>query len=178
MNRPIPRTCPRTCAPRRARRISLVLGLLLALVGHGAQAAEAEDDVSPSLLAAAVLAEVNAFRSLHGLKPWQADPALGRLAQVHSGHLVGWRRLSHDGFMQRFDASGRNTCVENLARGFRDPSTMLQAWLASPAHARNLLDSQPTHVGLGDVRGYVTLLACTAAPANFALRGAEQVAQR
>ena len=74
--------------------------------------------------------------------------------------MAARRRIGHEGFDARFAQARRRLCVENLAAGFTRPEPLLAAWLASPSHRDNLLARQPRWVGLGQVAGYITLMAC------------------
>lgn len=42
---------------------------------------------------------------------------------------------------------------ENLAEGFEDYSTMMQAWMNSPSHRENVLKPEFTEVGIGQIEG-------------------------
>lgn len=115
--------------------------------------------VAPGL-AEQLLPVVNRYRISQGLLAWAPDAALAQIAAGHSLTMAQRRRIGHDGFDERFARSGRRACVENLAAGFDQPEPLLSAWLASASHRDNLLASRPRWVGLGQVAGYITLLAC------------------
>ena len=149
-----------------ARRTGATLALALALVLRlawcpalglalpQARAAEASD------LAAAVLAEVNLYRTSKGLSTLAADPRLQAIAQAHSQAMAQQGRLSHGGFQQRFDSSGARLCVENLAAGTLQPAQVVAAWRRSPEHHRNLLEPRVQAAGVAATGSVVSLLAC------------------
>lgn len=121
--------------------------------------AAAQADEAPDL-AAAVLAEVNRYRSSQGLATLVADPRLQAITQAHSEAMAQQGRLSHGGFQQRFDRSGARLCVENLAAGTLQPARVVAAWRRSPEHHRNLLEPRVRSAGVAATGSVVSLLAC------------------
>lgn len=152
--------------PRPARRPGpLAAGLLAACMtwqagSVSAQAAAADPAADP--LAAQVLDAVNRYREGRQLPALQPSAALAALAAGHSGDMAQQRRLSHAGFHERFTRAARQTCVENLAAGFTQAEPMLAGWRQSPDHHRNLLDARVQEVGVAQVAGHLTWLACSA----------------
>jgi uncharacterized protein YkwD len=114
----------------------------------------------PALPAAAVLDALNLYRRTQGLPALAAAPGLERLAEGHSAAMAGQGRLNHDGFAQRFDSSGGELCVENVAQGHRSAEQLIQGWRAVSTHHRNLLEPRVAFAGVGSRGRYVTFLAC------------------
>ena len=123
---------------------------------HGANA----PNLPPTNLAERVLQVVNRQRLGLGLQAWQPDPDLALIAQAHSLLMAQRGQIGHDGFDGRFAQARRPACVENLAAGFAQAEPLVAAWLASASHRDNLLAPGPRHVGLANVAGYISLLAC------------------
>jgi uncharacterized protein YkwD len=48
------------------------------------------------------------------------------------------------------------TAGENIARGFNSPEAVMEAWLASPGHCRNIMKPTYTEIGLGKSGSYWT----------------------
>lgn len=111
----------------------------------------------------ALLQAIDGYRAQQGLVPLQPDAELTALAEAHSQAMAQQRRLSHDGFPDRFAQAGRRLCVENLASGGRDAQVLLAAWQASPDHHANLVEPRVRQVGIALAGGYLTWLACTPA---------------
>ena len=44
---------------------------------------------------------------------------------------------------------------ENLAKGFTDPASVLEAWMNSPTHYANLINSNYQEIGMGITQGYI-----------------------
>lgn len=107
-----------------------------------------------------VLVLVNGYREGQGLAPLQAAPALERIALPHSLAMAAAGRVSHGSFNERFERSGSDLCVENIAAGHARPEQVLAGWRNSPAHDRNLLEPRVRWVGVINVEGYTTFFAC------------------
>ncbi|MFN3556456.1 MAG: CAP domain-containing protein [Bacteroidales bacterium] len=151
----------------RLKEIVIVLMAVMLL------ACNKQDDPEPSLppLLAELLEEMNEVRSKghtcggqwYGpAAPLLWEDRLGRAAQLHAEDMAEGNYLSHysaDGRDpgQRISQQGYNwhTYGENIARGFQSPTAVLQAWLSSEGHCRNIVSPNFTQVGLGyDPRGH------------------------
>jgi uncharacterized protein YkwD len=108
-----------------------------------------------------VLAVVNDYRERQGLMPLQPSAALERIALPHSLAMAAAGRASHGSFNERFERSGSELCVENIAAGRGRPEQVVAGWRGSPEHDRNLLEPRVRWVGVASVEGYTTLFACT-----------------
>ncbi len=115
---------------------------------------------APGLPPSAVLGALNAYRSAHGLAPLAAAPGLERLAAEHTAVMATHGRLSHDGFARRFESSGGELCVENVAQGHRAADQLIEGWRAVSTHHRNMLESRVAFAGVASSGRYVTFLAC------------------
>lgn len=102
----------------------------------------------------------NDYRARQGLARWQADPGLQALALAASRAMAVERRASHDGFHGRFVRSGALLCVEVIARGRISAERAVALWRRSPEHHRNLVEPRARWVGVAEVDGFATLLAC------------------
>jgi uncharacterized protein YkwD len=107
-----------------------------------------------------VMHAVNAYRVEKGLPALLPAPALAALAAQHSSDMAARRRPSHDGFAQRFERTGAELCVENVAHGFRMPEQVLAGWRTVATHHRNLLEPRVRYLGLANTGLYVTFFAC------------------
>jgi uncharacterized protein YkwD len=139
------------------------LAALGVLVAGGAGAAgpaqrpaeEAADDYAQRVTNA-----VNAYRIEKGLPALQPAPALAALAAEHSSDMAARRRPSHDNFAQRFERTGAELCVENVAQGFRVPEQVIIGWRHVATHHRNLLEPRVRYLGMANTGLYVTFFAC------------------
>lgn len=145
---------------RLRRRAWPWIGLLATGLALAAPPSSALNDHDPAALTWQVLDIVNRHRAGQALPAWAPDADLALIATAHSRRMALRQQIGHDGFETRFAQARRRLCVENLAAGFDRAEPLLTAWLASPSHRDNLLAPRPRQVGLGNVDGYITLLAC------------------
>lgn len=101
-----------------------------------------------------ILFHVNAARGAHGLAPLQWNARLAAAAKMHAADLQSCGKLAHDGCdgsdlplrAQRAGYSFRRIS-ENLALCPCDGAEVVQAWLGSEGHRRNLLDPNVSEMG-------------------------------
>ena len=103
---------------------------------------------------------VNEYRASHGRSPLASDATLAALAGEHSTAMANVGALSHDDFPSRARRSRGNLCVENVGWNYRTPQAQFDAWRASPAHDRNMLDGRVDRIGIAHAGAYVTMIAC------------------
>ncbi|MBS1303160.1 CAP domain-containing protein [Loktanella sp. SALINAS62] len=99
---------------------------------------------------------VNAARVQAGRAPLASNAALDRVAEAYAAELNARGTLTHrdtagGNATTRVQRAGIATCGagENLGAGFDTAAQALTAWLASPGHRRNLLNSGYANYGLG-----------------------------
>jgi len=175
---------PRT--PLQAAAFLLGFGLALLLSPLRIELARAFDDHASALaeLEASLLEEVNAVRAQHHLIPLQRSPALDAVARRHSDDMARRGYLSHETPEGRnpvdriFEAGveGFTLAAENLGKTNRgDPNReIVQSWLRSPDHRRNLLTPPFNTTGIGIARAadgsllytqiYITIPKAAATP--------------
>ena len=130
------------------------LTLLLGLVAvTGRRGADGEERV-----AARLIELTNDVRQEHGQSALSADPRLNHAAKGYAREMASrdwFDHLGPDGSTveQRAEASGYRgwaVLAENLARGpgQPEPAEILDRWLASPTHRRNVLSPDLTDVGI------------------------------
>ena len=107
-------------------------------------------------LRASVLCLVNEARLEHGLPALQQDPRLQAAAQRHTDDMVANHYFAHDSrdgtpFSQRITAAGYQWAAtgENIAQGPSTPQLVVQSWIASPVHCRNILAPGFRDLGVG-----------------------------
>lgn len=110
-----------------------------------------------------LLKEVNKARTTRGLAPLRLNAVLSRPARVHSAYLARIGTLDHTGadgkpFYVRIYRAGysRQKAVgENLGMASGCSTTlsrtMVDMWLKSPGHRRNLLSSRFKNIGIAVV---------------------------
>lgn len=98
---------------------------------------------------------INAQRAANGRSALAEDPALSRAAQAFAADMEAFDYFSHTGrngssFMDRARAVGYG-CVaaENIARGQRSEAAVMEAWMNSSGHRRNILLRDARDYGIG-----------------------------
>ncbi len=104
---------------------------------------------------------LNGFRAAHGLSQLHTDGTLAALAAEHAADMARRESLDHDGFMT--SRGPRGARAENVAYGCRESACVIQQWVNSSGHRRNMLIPNLTRYGLASAvapsgRTYWTLL--------------------
>lgn len=89
-----------------------------------------------------------------------ASPELRCAARVHSMDMHDREFFDHtnpdgEGPADRFDRAGwvGRGWGENIIAGYGSPEAMVDGWMDSPGHCRNIMKAGFTHVGLGYFHG-------------------------
>ena len=107
-----------------------------------------------------VIQLTNQERAKNGLKPLAADWQLSRVARYKSADMRDKNYFSHTSptygspftMMKNFGINYRSA-GENIAAGQRTPSEVVQSWMNSPGHRKNILSPTYTHIGVGHATG-------------------------
>jgi uncharacterized protein YkwD len=99
---------------------------------------------------------VNKQRAKAGCEPLFVDPRLEQAAEEHSKDMAERKYFGHttpEGltFRDRIQSAGFGNpqTAENIARGQRDASQVMDSWMASPGHRENILNCDLSRVGVG-----------------------------
>lgn len=138
------------------REIAAMLALALLAFATVAPAAGRDADADAVELGKLI----NDYRAKHALPPLALAAPLSELAHEQATRMARERRLSHDGFQDRFARAHSPTCVENVGSNNGSPQAEFAAWRDSPTHAHNLLDPRITRMGIAIDRGYAAFFAC------------------
>lgn len=99
---------------------------------------------------------VNKVRLAHGLKPLAPEARLSAAAQIHSRVMATQDCFDHrcpeDGAMtDRLARAGYRyrLAAENIAAGMADPAEVVEGWMNSAGHRKNILLADATEVGAG-----------------------------
>lgn len=92
--------------------------------------------------------------------PLKANSLLRTSAQAHSQDMADHNYFDHTNLkgqspFDRITATGYRywTAGENIAAGQPTPAAVVQAWLDSPGHCRNMMDPDFTELGVGVANG-------------------------
>ena len=130
------------------RLLFLAAASVLALAPAPARAA---DDAVLQLMH-----HVNMYRISHGLKPLVADAQLTAAAQGHAKAMAKSDCFAHvcpngTDLTDRLVRAGYpyRVAAENIAAGMERPKDVVDSWIKSRGHRRNILLSEATEVGAG-----------------------------
>ncbi len=107
---------------------------------------------------AEVVRLVNAIRRENGLGALTLNWELGRVARYKSQDMVDKRYFSHTSptygspfqMIQAFGLSYR-VAGENIAYGYSTPQAVVNGWMNSEGHRKNILNAGFTQIGVGYV---------------------------
>jgi len=122
-------------------------------------------DITPE----AIITLTNQERSKRGLPPLVENSLLTEAARRKAADMFAFDYWSHTSPTGRspwefFKEVGYNYVVagENLAKDFADPESVIGAWMKSPTHQANIVDSRFKEIGVavveGTLNGYQTTL--------------------
>ncbi|HEV7727284.1 MAG TPA: CAP domain-containing protein [Modestobacter sp.] len=102
---------------------------------------------------------MNQARAAAGCGAVSADARLAGVAGAHSADMRDRGFFDHEnpdglGPFDRADAAGAtNARAENIAQGQPDAASVMDSWLTSPGHRRNIVDCSYRTMGLGVATG-------------------------
>ena len=140
---------------RRARSGAVVVALTAIGTGALGSATAAAATQSPSEVRWGILKSVNETRAEHGCRPLKVAKKLNKAAQGHADDMARTGLFSHvsaDGrtWLTRIRATGwKKPGGENIAYGFGTSVTVMNAWMNSPEHRRNILNCGFRFIGVG-----------------------------
>lgn len=118
--------------------------------------AAAKDSAAPSGAQAEVLALVNKERTAVGCPVLTLNAKLTKAAQDHSADMAANSNMSHTGSDGsdpglRITRAGYQwrTYGENVAYGYSTAEKVMEGWMNSPGHKRNILDCSYKEIGIG-----------------------------
>lgn len=123
-----------------------------------APANEAQQNTTQGISAveSKVIELTNAQRRKNGLKDLQADTALSNVARTKSNDMRSKNYFSHTSptygspfdMMRDFGITYKSA-GENIAKGQTTPEQVVDAWMNSEGHRKNILSADYTHIGVG-----------------------------
>ncbi len=134
-----------------------VYSIVLALTQRTMEWRRVEPLTDVDTAVAEMLARVNEIRTERGRAPLVTEPRLKLAAARHARDLLVEEYYDHrgrDGSSVRDRAvaagfSGRAALAENLAKGIFSPSEVVDRWMESSGHRKNILNPRFTRMGNG-----------------------------
>lgn len=145
----------------RAHGLAIVVVLVVILqISHGLFGSGNVLGATQPIAASDLLADTNAERAKNNLKPLSLDPQLSKAAFLKAQDMFKqqyWAHTAPDGTTpwHWFGAVGYDYdyAGENLARNFGSAAAVMAAWMASPEHEANILNTHYTQLGFAVVDG-------------------------
>ncbi|WP_373635280.1 CAP domain-containing protein [Yoonia sp. SS1-5] len=142
------------------RIVTLIAGMLMAVIGSQAAAANCGTPANVNTLASEIAAGLNASRRANGQSELVFNRQLGRAAMVHACDMTVNNFFDHRGSdgsnsQARVQKTGYNDCIvaENLAWGYPQSEQIINGWMKSPGHRRNMLHPRIEEFGIGITEG-------------------------
>ncbi|SER27926.1 uncharacterized protein, YkwD family [Gracilibacillus ureilyticus] len=124
--------------------------------GNQAETAPAPNGGQLDQVRQQVIDLTNKARSENGASPLKLDADLASVAQTKSEDMAENNYFSHTSptygspfDMLRSFGVDYTKASENIAAGQQSPEQVVQSWLNSEGHRRNMLDPAVTHIGVG-----------------------------
>ena len=120
--------------------------------------AVAQKGYNNKLLAIEILKLVNDHRAGKGLGPLKMNDIISQAAEKHSGNMASGKiPFGHDGFDERMarvtkQLKPANAWAENVAYGSHDAKEIVDMWLHSPGHKKNI-EGDYNLSGIGIAKG-------------------------
>lgn len=142
--------------------VTMACLMLLTFVGTNLQALlwQSSDWLVSTVLPAVVVDLTNDQRSNNAVAPVRRNSVLDAAAKAKAEHM------SQNEYFAHFAPDGTTPWMffkdagyvyahagENLAIHFTDSAEVVQAWMLSPAHKKNIIDSKFTEIGVGTAKG-------------------------
>ncbi len=122
------------------------VALLLARSSSGQDKPQGEPAREPDPVLVALLEAHNQERAKEKLPPLTASPLLEEAAKAHARDMAEHQMMAHEGTdgsspQQRIVRAGYHylNAGENVARGYGDVEHVMQGWMDSPPHKKNIL---------------------------------------
>ncbi len=112
-------------------------------------------------LADEVVKLVNDYRGRQGLARVSSSPTLTKAAVWKSGHMARYNYFSHEDAAPASRSTGERllacgykggSWAENIAFGYTSAREVMQGWVASPGHKKNLDNPTYKAIGVGAVK--------------------------
>lgn len=130
-------------------RLLVVMAVMVAAALPFAAPAVA-DRANPAADEQAFVAKINQLRAEHGLRPLAVDGELTTIGRRWAGKMAAAGQISHNQNFPNEVTQDWEKLGENVGVG-SNVDELHDAFVKSPAHFRNLVDKDFTHIGVGVV---------------------------
>jgi uncharacterized protein YkwD len=99
-----------------------------------------------------VIKWTNVKRVDRDLVALKSQSCVDRYAERQAAWMASHRTLKHQNLGTVLDACGLTRVAENIAYGYATGGRVVSAWMRSPGHRANLLNSKMRWIGVGAVQ--------------------------
>lgn len=143
-------------------RVNLVHFFLFFLIGYSVNFCSAEVsangdfppqvvDYTYSSFELEALASINLYRVSIGLNKLEQNNYISYKSEEHNNYMIKNNSVNHNGFVARSEnimkVLGAKSVAENIAYNYKTIQGVLDAWIKSPRHKKNL-EGDFTHFGI------------------------------
>ncbi len=140
--------------------LAVVFALIITFVPKVSHKAGNVLGFSSTITPTEVITATNQERDKLHLRPLKISQVLSEAAQAKGAHMFAhqyWSHTAPDGtqpwaFFKQFKYD-YSIAGENLARDFSDTEDMMQAWMNSPTHKDNIVNSKYQEIGIAVING-------------------------
>lgn len=134
------------------RPVILLVALVVAVLTLALPVAPAAAQADPAAAEAEFVARINDLRASKGLGRLTVDPELVRVARAWAEKMAAADEISHNPNLAKEVSADWQKLGENVGVGMT-VARLHDAFVKSPAHYRNLVDPDFTHIGVAVVVG-------------------------
>lgn len=111
-----------------------------------------ETNVTYSTIETEILTLVNEYRASKGLNTLEPLTIVSGVADGHTAYMIETGDVGHANFAERtqylMKNAQANSVGENVAYGYRTAQGVMNGWLNSEGHRKNIENSKYTHFGI------------------------------
>lgn len=114
----------------------------------------ADDTATYSAIESEIIDLVNKHRESKGLSALKPLTIVSTVADGHTNYMIETGDISHTNFSERTTYLMKNAKAksvgENIAYGYQSAQTVMDGWLKSTGHRKNIENSKYTHIGISN----------------------------
>jgi uncharacterized protein YkwD len=152
---------------RSSRLIVAAVGILLVADCTIPMAGAAPSKATPPVAGKYGATESRIFDLINGqrrhqrLRPLVYNPQLDRMAKIQAENMARYQKMAHVipdaslptlGDRARYVGYVYGRLAENVALGYPNAETVVEGWMNSSGHRRNILDGEVVETGIGIAR--------------------------
>lgn len=129
---------------KNSKTIIILTSLILSLFQFAHAGTPAKQVASDTAIQNAILININQYRQKHGLSQLKMDDQMVKEAKNHSIDMANHTMpFGHKYFQSRIDRlhsqiKNSNAGAENVAYNYKDAQDVVNNWVRSPGHRRNI----------------------------------------